>query len=113
FSDGQLRGAMKKLKGKGFFNFNWISGRNTYEEAKWQEDQDSLRDFYLDRGYVTATVGEPEFQYEESDPQKPPSKRTRWMTMVVPVTEGDQYRVGDVKFEGLTVFKEESLRPVF
>ena len=35
------------------------------------------------------------------------------MHLEIPVTEGDQYRVGEVKFEGLTVFKAESVRPIF
>ena len=35
------------------------------------------------------------------------------MTLEIPVTEGDQYRVGEVKFEGMTVFKEEGVRPLF
>ena len=35
------------------------------------------------------------------------------MRLDIPVTEGDQYRVGEMKFEGLTVFKEAGIRPLF
>src|SRR4029453_18787965 len=37
-------------------------------------------------------------------------KPIKWMTLDIPVTEGPQYRVGEMKFEGMTVFKEEFAR---
>ncbi len=40
-------------------------------------------------------------------------KPAKWLTLEIPVTEGDQYRVGEMKFEGLTVFKEEGVRTLF
>ena len=39
--------------------------------------------------------------------------RSKYMTLEIPVTEGDQYRVGEVKFEGLTVLKEDFVRRFF
>ena len=35
------------------------------------------------------------------------------MQLQVPITEGEQYKVGDFKFEGNTVAKGEGLRPLF
>jgi outer membrane protein insertion porin family len=111
FSDGRLRGAMKKIKQHGFWNLAWISGKSTHTEEKWEEDQKNIQDFYLNHGYVRATVGRPTFTYRDQD--KGSKKPKKWMRMEIPVTEGEQYRVGDVKFEGLTVFKEENVRPLF
>jgi outer membrane protein insertion porin family len=111
FSDGQLRGALKKLKPAGFWNLSWIGGKSTFTEEKWDEDQKNLQDFYLNHGYVKATVGRPSFSYIDEDKDK--KKPKKWIRMEVPVTEGDQYRVGEIKFEGLTVFKEEYVRPLF
>lgn len=114
FSDGTLRGRMKKIKPAGFFNLSWLGGKSTYSEEKWSSptegDKARLQDYYLDHGFVTATVGEPQVTYEDGGSKKKPVK---WMHIDIPVVEGDQYRVGEVKFEGLTVFKEESLRPLF
>ena len=66
FSDGKLRGRMKKIKEPGFFNLSWLGGKTTYTEDKWlggeedpRGDRGRLEDFYLDRGYVTARVGQP------------------------------------------------------
>ena len=113
FDDGKLRGSMKKLKPAGFWNLSWLGGKATYTEEKWGEDQEKIRDFYLDHGYVTATVGKPEISYFDGKAGFLKKKPVKWMKLVVPVTEGDQYRVGDVKFDGLTVFKEEGIRPIF
>src|SRR6185295_8036645 len=35
FSDGQLRGAFKKIKPAGFWNLSWLGGKSTYTEEKW------------------------------------------------------------------------------
>ncbi len=114
FSDKTLRRRLKKIKPAGFFNLSWIGGKSTYSEEKWsapaEGDRARLQDFYLDRGYVTATIGEPKVTYTEGGSKKKPVK---WMHLEIPVTEGERYRVGEVKFAGLTVFKEAGLRPLF
>jgi outer membrane protein insertion porin family len=113
FSDGQLRGKMKKIKQAGFTNLSWLKGSAKFTDEKWGEDQESLREFYLDNGYVTATVGQPQLTYTDGKSGFIKKKPVKWLHVEVPVTEGDQYRVGEMKFEGLTVFKEEALRPIF
>ncbi len=110
FSDGKLGGQMKKIKPAGLWNLSWLGGKTTYTEEKWGEDQEKIRDFYLDNGYVTATVGQPTLTYTDGGSAKKPRK---WLSLKVPVTEGDQYRVGEMKFEGLTVFKEEPIKTLF
>jgi outer membrane protein insertion porin family len=114
FSDGKLKGHMKKIKEKGFWNLSWLTGKATYTEEKWsgrEGDHKRLQDFYLDHGYVTASVGEPKVTYIDAGGKG--KKAKKWMRLEIPVSEGDQYRVGDVKFEGLTVFKEDLIRPLF
>jgi outer membrane protein insertion porin family len=114
FSGGKLRGRMKKIKPAGFWNLSWLSGKTTYTRDKWEDphegDRARLEDLYLNHGYVTAEIGEPKITYTEEKKGKKPRK---WMHIEIPVTEGDQYRVGDIKFDGLTVFKEEGIRPMF
>jgi outer membrane protein insertion porin family len=113
YDDGKLRKTMKKLKPSGFFNLSWLGGKTTYTEEKWGEDQERIRDHYLNNGYVTATVDKPVISYTDGKSGFFKKKPVKWMKLTIPVTEGDQYRVGDVKFEGLTVFKEEGIRPLF
>ncbi len=113
YSDGRLRGEMKKIKEAGFWNLSWIKGTAKFTDEKWAEEQESLRDFYLDHGYVTATIGQPVLSYTDGKSGFLKKKPVKWLHVGIPVTEGDQYRVGEIKFEGLTVFKEEGLRPIF
>jgi outer membrane protein insertion porin family len=112
FSDGRLRGRMK-IKQRGFWNLSWLTGKAKHTDAKWAEDADALRDFYLDHGYVTATVGTPVLTYADGRTGLLRKKPVKWLRMEVPVTEGEQYRVGTVELEGLTVFKPEPVRALF
>jgi len=119
FTDAKLRGQMKKIKEAGFFNLSWLGGKTTYTPDKWtgaeddpRGDQGRLEDFYLDHGYVQARVGLPKVIYadKKGSSAKKPAKT---MTLEIPVTEGPQYRVGEVKIEGSTVFKEDFVRSFF
>jgi outer membrane protein insertion porin family len=113
FSDGKLRGKMKKIKQRGFWNMTWLLGKTTYTPEKWsgpEGDQKRLEDFYLNNGFVTASIGSPKVSYTEGKPGK---KSTKGIRLEIPVSEGDQYRIGEVKFEGMTVFKPELVLPIF
>ena len=113
FSDGRLRGRMKKLKQGGFWNLSWLSGKTTYNEEKWGEDQELLRDHYLNAGYVTASIGEPKITYVDGKSGLFKKKPVKWMMLDIPVSEGDPYRVGTVTFEGMKLFKPELVLPIF
>jgi outer membrane protein insertion porin family len=113
YSDRTLRRKMKKVRQKGFWNLSWLLGKTTYTPEKWsgpEGDQKRLEDFYLNHGYVTASIGEPKVSYIDEKGGKKPSKGIK---LEIPVSEGDQYRVGEVKFEGMTVFKPDLVLPIF
>jgi outer membrane protein insertion porin family len=118
FSDGKLRGQMKKIKAGGFFltaPMRW--GKSTYNEEKWSDpregDKAKLQDFYLNNGYVTASIGEPRLTYVDGKSGFFKKKPVKYIRMEIPVSEGEQYRVGKIDFKGMTVFKEEYIRPLF
>lgn len=105
--DGALERQMKNTKEHWFLS--WITGRGTYQEAKFEEDADKVVEYYRNKGYVEARVGTPEVKTlgDSAD------KETRWIQLRVPVTEGPRYRVGEVAFDGNTVVKSEFLRPLY
>ena len=106
-SDGRLKRRMKETKEHWFLS--WITGRGTYQEAKFEEDADKVQEYYRERGYIQARIGTPEIKtLEDSN-----DKETRWVQLRIPVTEGNRYRVGDVTFDGNTVVKSEFLQPLF
>jgi outer membrane protein insertion porin family len=120
YSDDKLRGKMKKVKEPGFFNLSWLGGKTTYTEDKWlggQEDprgdRGRIEDFYLDNGYVTARVGQPRISYTDGKSGWFKKKPVKLMKLEIPVTEGAQYKMGTLKFEGLTVLKEDFVRGFF
>lgn len=120
FSDDKLRGRMKKIKQPGFFNMSWLGGKTTYTEDKWlggsddpRGDRGRIEDFYLDHGYVTARVGQPRISYTDGKAGFFKKKPVKHMRLEVPIVEGAQYTMGEIKFEGLTVLKEEFVRGFF
>ena len=106
-SDGTLKHQMKATKQQWFLSF--LNGRGTYQETKFDDDAGKIVEFYQDRGYIKANVGAPETKVvgESKD------KKTRWIELRIPVTEGPRYKVGTFDFSGNTVVKTEALKPFF
>ncbi len=106
-SDSKLAKKMKDNKAPGFFGF--ITGGGTYQEAKFEEDAQKVIDYYRERGYVKAQVGQPELKIMEDAKDA----KTRFIELQIPVTEGQRYKIGDLTFSGNSVVKSEGLRPLF
>jgi outer membrane protein insertion porin family len=106
-SEGKLKRQMKENKEQWFLSF--ISGRGTYQENKYEEDAEKVTQYYRDRGYLKARVGEPEIKFLEDSKDK----KTRWVELRIPVTEGQRYKVGEFGVAGNTVVKSEFLTPLF
>jgi len=108
FGDGKLRKQMKANKQRIIWA-RMFAGLSTYQEAKFDEDAEKVIEFYRDQGYITARVGAPELKVvRDSD-----DKKTRYVDLRIPVTEGNRYKVGEFSFDGNTVVKADDLRPFF
>jgi outer membrane protein insertion porin family len=86
-----------------------FAGRSTYQENKFDEDAEKIVEYYRDRGYMTARVGAPELKLVRDSPDK----KTRFVSLRIPVVEGNRYKVGEFGFDGNTVVKSDALRPMF
>jgi outer membrane protein insertion porin family len=106
-SDGKLERQMKENKSKGWLSF--ITGGGTFKEDKFAEDADKIIEYYRDRGYITAQVGQPDLKILEDENDG----STRWVQMVVPVNEGNKYRIGNFTFDGSTILKDDALKALF
>jgi outer membrane protein insertion porin family len=106
-SDGKLKRQMKNNHGKSMFSF--IFGASSYQEAKYEEDADKVQAYYRDHGYIGARIGDPELRYVDDSNDR----RTRWVMIRIPVTEGERYRVAQLSFEGNKIVKSEALRGLF
>lgn len=107
FSDGKLEGQMKENKSHNWLSF--ISGSGTYQEAKFAEDAERVTAFYRDHGFIFARVGQPQLESlgDSAD------GKTRYVSLRVPVDEGQAYKVGKFEFSGNKVLTAEQLRPFF
>ena len=105
--DGTLKRQMKSTKEHWFLS--WITGRGTYQAAKFEEDADKLVEYYRNRGYVQVRVGQPQIETIEDSKDK----ETRWVKLNIPLEEGERFKVGQFDFNGNTIVKSEFLRPMF
>jgi outer membrane protein insertion porin family len=98
FSDQVLRKQMKS-KGKTLIAFFDKSGR--LDEAQFQQDLDSVREFYQNHGYIDAEIKEVRRE-----------RRNGPLVITVAINEGIQYHVNKVTFSGYKEGAEDKLRAV-
>ena len=118
FSDGKLKKQMKENRERpemqdAFHLPMWfmsiLGDKGTYQEPKFDDDAEKIVEFYRDHGYIKANVGVPELKVlQDSD-----DKKTRWIELRIPITEGQRYKVGSFDIAGNTVIKTEAIKPVF
>ena len=106
-SDRSLKRQMKNTKERWFLSF--ISGRGTYRPFGYEQDAEALEAFYRDNGYIEAQVGQPELTYRAVSEDG----ESRSVSLRIPVSEGAQYRVGAVNFDGQTVLQQAGIDEIF
>jgi outer membrane protein insertion porin family len=79
----------------------WYTKNDQYSKSRLAGDIETLRSFYLNRGYL-------EFNVDSTQVSISPDKQGIYIT--VNVTEGPQYRVSDVKLAGQMLVPEAELQ---
>jgi outer membrane protein insertion porin family len=79
---------------------SWYRRDDQYSREKISGDLEKLSNYYLDRGYV-------DFNVESTQIAISPSKQDMFIT--ANVTEGEKYRISDVKVSGETVLPQEQI----
>ena len=98
FSDSELR-ALLKLSTPGWFT--WYSKADQYSKQKLAGDIETLKSFYLNRGYL-------EMQVESTQVSITPDKKDIYIT--INISEGDKFTVSDIKLEGEMFGRQEELK---
>jgi outer membrane protein insertion porin family len=81
--------------------FTWFTKNDQYSKQQLTADLEALRSFYLNRGFL-------EFNIDSTQVSITPDREKIYIT--VAITEGPVYKVGDVKFSGDLIVKEDELR---
>lgn len=98
FSDSDLRGLLN-LSTPGWFT--WYTKADQYSKQKLSGDIETLRSYYLNRGYL-------EMQVESTQVSITPDKKDIYIT--INIHEGDKFTVGDVKLEGEMLGRAQELK---
>ncbi|MFZ5593509.1 MAG: outer membrane protein assembly factor BamA [Pseudomonadota bacterium] len=98
FSDKEL---LKQLQLTTPTMFSFFTSSDQYSKQKLSADLETLRSYYLDRGYIN-------FAIDSTQVTITPDKRDVYIT--VNVTEGERYTIKDIKLAGDLIVAEEDLR---
>ncbi len=118
FKDGELRGALQLVTETGIIAR--FKGTDILDLRKLQYDlQKNVRSYMFSKGYFQARVGEPQvvgLGYRRTGlpvlklfPIPFVNSKDDTLKIVIPVTEGKVFRVGELKVEGNTIFSEEQI----
>jgi len=118
FKDSDLRNALTIVKETGLISR--VKGTDILDLQKLEYDlQKNVRGYMFSKGYFQARIGDPTvvgLGYKRTGPPIIGSlplplitSKDDTLKVIIPVTEGKVYRVGDVKIEGNSIFSESQI----
>jgi outer membrane protein insertion porin family len=118
FKDGELRGQLLLVKETGLISR--FKGQDILDLRKLEYDlQKNVRSYMFSKGYFQARIGEPQvvgLGYKRTGvpvlgqlPLPLLSSKDDTLKIIVPVTEGKVFRVGELKVEGNSIFSEQQI----
>jgi outer membrane protein insertion porin family len=95
FSDFKLRRVMSTRKK---WVLSWFTGAGVLKDEELRTDVERLTAFYYDSGYIQVRVDDISVRREDDD-----------FILTVNIEEGEQYRIGNVRFEGEVLADQDVL----
>jgi len=92
-------GLQSMIKTKRHWWMSWLSGSGMLKDEEFQEDLEKIRDFYRDHGFIDMEITDANMQRVGD----------RWMVITITISEGRQYKVGNVQIEGNKLFPNAEL----
>jgi outer membrane protein insertion porin family len=80
--------------------FSFLSGSGNFKEINFQTDVERLKYLYKTRGYLQVNIQNPEVTASEDK---------KWIFITVRLTEGPQFSVNNVSFNGELLFTEKEM----
>src|SRR5262249_55848663 len=91
FTEKQLR---RVIKTREHGMFSWLTSSGVFKDEQFEDDQDILRQYYWDKGYI-------DFELKEIIRTNPTPNT---MNIRFIIYEGRQYKVGSIRIEGNKLF---------
>ena len=96
-----LKGEMETKK---WWIFSWLTGSGRFKDDEFDDDLEKLRDYYREHGYLDVEILQENVIFGYPTPEK--------LVLTINITEGRQYRLGEVNFKGNKLFTSSLLRRV-
>jgi len=97
FSKAKLQ---KQMKTKRKWWLSWIVRTNVMKKEQWQDDLESLRDFYRNEGYIDMVIKDVKFDHINANQ----------MYVRMTIVEGKKYQVGKLDIKGNQLFPSAGIR---
>ncbi|MCB1024935.1 MAG: hypothetical protein KDB79_11120, partial [Acidobacteria bacterium] len=121
FKDSELRAQLQLVKETGLISR--FKGQDILDLRKLEYDlRKNVRDYMFSKGYFQARLGDPEvvgLGYKRTGvpvigmlPLPFVSSKDDTLKIIVPVTEGKIFRVGEIKIEGNSIFSEQQIAAI-
>ncbi|GAB4299896.1 MAG: outer membrane protein assembly factor BamA [Desulfuromonadia bacterium] len=93
-----FKGGIMETKESWFFS--WLTSAGTYKEEQLKNDTLLIADHYFNNGFINVKVG---------DPKVTLSPDKKYLDVVIEISEGDQFRFGELVFRGETTDARKEL----
>lgn len=100
----KARKLRKEMETKKWHPFSWLTGGGRFEDDKFDEDLEKLRDYYKEQGYLDVEIAEDKISFDY-----PSSGR---LVLTIRINEGKRYRIGNITFSGNKIHPESLLRRI-
>lgn len=118
FKDGELRGQLQLVQETGLISR--FKGQDILDLRKLEYDLDkNVKSYMFSKGYFQARIGEPQVEglgYKRTGfpilkllPLPLVTSKDDTLKIIVPITEGKIFRIGEVTIEGNSIFSEEQI----
>ena len=94
----KLRGVIETKK---WWMFSWLTGSGRFKDDQFEDDLDKLRDYYREQGFLDVEIPQDKVFFNYPTPEK--------LVLVINVTEGKRYFIGEVGFSGNKLFDSKLL----
>ena len=98
------RSLKSQMEYKKWWMFSWLTGSGRFKDDQFDDDLDKLRDYYREEGYLDVEISQDNVIFAYPTPEK--------LVLTINITEGRQYRLGEISFKGNKLFTSALLKRV-